>query len=39
MVLGTLLLIAALFVALAAMISGHTTPNLGDDPMLVPAGS
>ena len=39
MVLGTLLLVAALFVAIAAMISGHPTPNLGDDPMEVPAGN
>ena len=39
MVLGTLLLVAILFVAIAAVISGHPTPNLGDDPMEVPAGN
>ena len=39
MVLGTLLLLAALFVGIAAIISGHPTPNIGDDPMQVPAGS
>ena len=39
MVLATLLLVAILFVAIAAVISGHPTPNLGDDPMEVPAGN
>jgi hypothetical protein len=36
MVMGTLLLIAAFFVAIAAIVSGKSTPNVGDDPMVVP---
>jgi hypothetical protein len=39
MVSGTLLLIAAFFVLIAALISGKSTPNIGDDPMQVPTGS
>jgi hypothetical protein len=36
MVFGTLLLVAAMFVTIAALITGRTTPNMGDDPMEVP---
>jgi hypothetical protein len=39
MIVGTLLLAAAIFVLIAAMIAGKSTPNLGDDPMEVPQGS
>jgi hypothetical protein len=39
MILGTLLLVAGVFVLLAALIAGKSTPNMGDDPMQVPTGS
>ena len=39
MVLATLALAAVVFFVLAMLISGKSTPNLGDDPMEVPRGS